>query len=134
MPVTFDANKMKLKFLEYVKDCVDDDISARADRVLAVAKTDNFGFTDRTHKLRDSIHKVKGRHSRISSYSIVADAKDPFGNSYAYWVEMGHPGKVSKKTELTEDGEPIEVESRSGGSAPHPYLGPALAAARNSDG
>jgi hypothetical protein len=118
--VTYKSSDTRQKFQQYVAEVMDENIKARTQRVLDMAKTDNFGFTDRSHRLRDSIRMVKARNPKVASYKVIAGegvfpmAMTPKGlkprsdKSYAHAVEVGTP---------TSD--------------PHPYLQPALQAARD---
>jgi hypothetical protein len=124
MTVKFDRGSAKRKFATLVKDWADEDLSERADRILAQAKTPGFGFTDRTGDLRKSIRKVKVAQPRVAGYRIVAGegALGNDGKSYAAAVEKGHP-----VIHTDENGNKTLV----GYANPKPFLVPSLQAGKD---
>ena len=117
------------KFAEMLNETMDEDLSERADRVLAQAQTKNFGFQDQSGNLRKSIKKVKIANKRIPGYRIQAGegALADNGNSYALAVELGHP-KRGMATKLKRRGTPKDSSSS---VAARPFLRPSLRAGRD---
>lgn len=117
------------KFMEMLNTVMDEDLSARTDRVLKLARTPNFGFQDQSGKLRKSIKKHRLQNRRNPGYRIVAGegALDNEGISYALAVEKGHP-KRGMKVKLLRRGTP---KNSSGTVAARPFLRPALRAGRD---
>jgi uncharacterized protein YdeI (BOF family) len=124
MTVKFQGGEARRKFQSLVKQWADDDLSERADRIVAQAKTPGFGFTDRSGKLRGSIHKKKIAQPRVAGYRIVAGegALGNDGKSYAAAVEKGFVFLTKDK----KTGKPKIVSVD-----PHPYLNPALQAGKD---
>ena len=113
----FNEGQLKRKYLEFIANAVDADLSARADRVVAAAKA-TTAFKDVSGDLRKSNRKKRFPNKRKPGYRITA-GEGTMGNNgrpYAMAVELGHVGR---------NGEFVD---------PRPFLAPALQAARNEDG
>lgn len=110
MPVKFQGERMKARLRAVIAQGIDEDISARADRVVERAKAD---VPVASGALQQSIHKERAANPNYVSYKVIADAKAPGqSKSYAMAVEDGH---------IAANGRQVAAQ---------PYMLPALQAAK----
>jgi predicted GNAT superfamily acetyltransferase len=126
--VTFKGD-LKNNFRRFVREAVEPDLSARADRVVAAAQAK---VPVKSGDLQRSIRKVAFPGGVGRGYRIIADARAPGADkSYALAVELGHITRTASKAGL----DPKKLRRR--GTPQHlfvaadPYMLPALEAAKD---
>jgi hypothetical protein len=121
MGIIYNSSQTRTKFQAYVAEVMDEDIKERAQRVVDLAKTPNFGFIDRSGRLRKSIKMRKVRNPRVAGYRIVA-------GEGVFPMKMTPKGLRARSNKSYA----LAVERGTPKSRAHPYLRPALWAARDS--
>ena len=126
--VTFKGN-IRNNYRKFVRNSVEPDLAARADRVVAAAQAK---VPVASGELQRSIRKVPFKGGQGRGYRIIADARAPGAEkSYAMAVELGHATRTAAKAELSRKALKRRGTPRSLFIPAQPYMLPALDAAKD---